>query len=168
MENLYVSSFASPLGKLYLAATPKGVCRIEFGSRAHFKQWLKKHVDAVDAIERDYVLLKKMKAQLRRYFKGRLVQFDVPLDPRGTPYQQKIWTAIAQIAYGQVKSYAELGRSIGQTQGFQAVGQACGANPLPIVVPCHRVLAEGHRMGGYGGGIDKKSKLLQLEKVVLL
>ena len=101
--------------------------------------------------------------QLREYFAGTRRSFDLRLEPHGTPFQLSVWQTLAEIPYGETITYAELARRVGRPGAFRAVGQANGANPLPIVVPCHRVVAAGGRLGGYGGGLDTKRRLLELE-----
>lgn len=103
--------------------------------------------------------------QLEEYFAGRRRQFDLPLALDGTPFQREVWLSLADIPYGETISYAELARMVGRPQAFRAVGQANGANPVPIVLPCHRVVASGGGIGGYGGGLDLKRELLALEGV---
>lgn len=102
--------------------------------------------------------------QLLAYFSGERVDFDTPIDPRGTAFQKRIWAEMARIPYGQAVSYGELAHRAG-CRAYRAVGQACHRNPLPILVPCHRVIASGGRLGGYGGGEDIKRMLLRLEGV---
>lgn len=101
--------------------------------------------------------------QLDEYFDGRRTKFDLPLDPAGTPFQAAVWWALADIPYGWTISYAELASWVGRPGAFRAVGRANGANPLPVFLPCHRVVASGGGLGGYGGGLDVKRRLLALE-----
>ncbi|MGH9091760.1 MAG: methylated-DNA--[protein]-cysteine S-methyltransferase [Acidimicrobiales bacterium] len=104
-------------------------------------------------------------AQLHEYLAGRRTAFDLPLRfPTGTAFQQQVWTALADIPYGETISYAELAQAVGRPSAFRAVGQANGANPLPVFYPCHRVVASGGGIGGYGGGLDLKRRLLALEQ----
>lgn len=104
-------------------------------------------------------------AELERYFAGEPTPFDVPLDPAGTPFQQAVWAALRRIPYGETRSYLQVAREVGRPRGPRAVGQAVGSNPLGIVVPCHRVVTTDKRLGGFGGGLDLKRKLLRLEGV---
>ena len=106
--------------------------------------------------------------QLDAYFAGTLRQFDLPLAPEGTSFQQRVWRALLDIPYGQTVSYAELARRIGQPSAVRAVGAANGQNPLSIVVPCHRVIGSDGRLVGYGGGLPAKSALLALERRVVV
>jgi methylated-DNA-[protein]-cysteine S-methyltransferase len=103
--------------------------------------------------------------QLEEYFAGERTEFDLPLELEGTPFQKDVWLALGEIPYGKTISYAELATMVGRPTAFRAVGQANGANPIPIVLPCHRVLASGGGIGGYGGGLDMKRQLLALEGV---
>ncbi len=108
-------------------------------------------------------------AQLREYFAGRRRAFDLPLRPRtpsgrpGTGFQQEVWARMAEIPYGQTVSYGELARRVGRPAAFRAVGAACGHNPLPIIIPCHRVVGSDGGLTGYGGGLEIKRRLLELE-----
>jgi methylated-DNA-[protein]-cysteine S-methyltransferase len=102
-------------------------------------------------------------AQLEEYFAGKRRSFDLPLELSGTAFQCDVWRSLADIPYGRTISYAELAAMVGRPTAFRAVGQANGSNPLPIVLPCHRVVASGGRIGGYGGGFAVKRKLLALE-----
>ncbi len=103
-------------------------------------------------------------SQLEAYLAGKHRGFDLPLDPAGTPFQREVWFTLASIPYGQTISYAELASKVGRPRAFRAVGQANGANPLPIFLPCHRVVASGGGLGGYSGGLDLKRALLALER----
>jgi methylated-DNA-[protein]-cysteine S-methyltransferase len=104
-------------------------------------------------------------AQLEEYFAGDRRRFDLPLELAGTDFQKSVWLELAEIPYGETVSYAELALMVGRPNAYRAVGQANGANPIPIVLPCHRVVASGGGIGGYGGGLPMKRKLLTLEGV---
>ncbi|MEO8050548.1 MAG: methylated-DNA--[protein]-cysteine S-methyltransferase [Acidobacteriota bacterium] len=101
--------------------------------------------------------------QLREYFAGKRAEFDLPLAPAGTAFQRAVWRQLQQIPYGETISYAELARRVGNPKASRAVGSANGANPLPIVIPCHRVIASDGTLGGFGGGLPTKQMLLALE-----
>jgi methylated-DNA-[protein]-cysteine S-methyltransferase len=101
--------------------------------------------------------------QLREYLAGRLTAFDLPLAPEGTPFQQEVWRAVAAIPYGETRSYGAIARQINRHDAVRAVGAANGQNPLPIVIPCHRVIGSDGRLTGYGGGLPLKKRLLALE-----
>ena len=104
-------------------------------------------------------------AQLEEYFAGHRRTFDLPLELEGTDFQRSVWLQLAEIPYGETVSYAEMALMVGRPHAFRAVGQANGANPIPIVLPCHRVVASGGGLGGYGGGLPMKRQLLRLEGV---
>jgi methylated-DNA-[protein]-cysteine S-methyltransferase len=101
--------------------------------------------------------------QLLEYFAGARTTFDLLLAPSGTPFQQSVWAALRTIPYGTTASYAEVAELVGRPRAFRAVGQANGANPIPIIVPCHRVIAAGGGLGGYSGGLGVKMQLLAVE-----
>ena len=111
-------------------------------------------------------LLDEAKAQLEAYFDGALKTFDLPLAPFGTPFQQSVWRLMTKIPYGKTRTYGELAKKLGASA--RAVGTACGRNPLPILIPCHRILAANGGLGGYSGegGLDTKTALLRLEGVL--
>lgn len=161
---------ASPIGPLVLASSgtgpEEGLCHIEFGRfeaasdrlRAWSQRWF-----GTALWERDQMALDPAAAQLRAYFAGTLRRFELPLDLRGTPFQRCVWNALLQIPFGEARSYGEIGRAIGAPQASRAVGGANNRNPVPIVVPCHRVIGAGGAMVGYGGGLPIKTFLLDLE-----
>jgi methylated-DNA-[protein]-cysteine S-methyltransferase len=110
-------------------------------------------------------VLKETASQLEEYFAGERLDFDLPMELDGTPFQREVWSELARIPYGETISYGELARRVGRPNGPRAVGQANGRNPIPIIVPCHRVLAS-NGIGGYGGGLAAKRALLAVEGVV--
>lgn len=112
----------------------------------------------------DIAILDEAERQLREYFEGRRRAFDLPLELSGTPFQRLVWDALLGIPYGEVKTYGELARKIGKPRAARAVGGACHANPIAIIVPCHRVVGTGGALVGFGGGLDVKEKLLDLER----
>ncbi|UWQ18810.1 methylated-DNA--[protein]-cysteine S-methyltransferase [Jannaschia sp. M317] len=111
----------------------------------------------------DPTTLPEARAQLTAYFDGRLTRFTLPLAPEGTPFQRTVWQALTDIPLGQTCTYADIARAIGKPGGTQAVGQANGRNPIPIIIPCHRVVAADGGIGGFSGGLNVKRALLQLE-----
>ena len=104
-----------------------------------------------------------LRRQLDEYFDGRRREFDVPLAPAGTPFQQEVWAALLDIPYGATASYGEVAEAVGRPSAMRAVGGANGANPVPILIPCHRVIAADGTLGGFGGGLERKVLLLELE-----
>lgn len=113
-------------------------------------------------------LLDETERQLRAYFAGTLRDFDLPWRTSGTPFQESVWRMVYAIPYGRTRTYMDLARELDSPGAVRAVGAANGANPLPILIPCHRVVATGGGMGGYGGGVDLKRRLLALEGSILL
>jgi methylated-DNA-[protein]-cysteine S-methyltransferase len=107
--------------------------------------------------------LDDLKTQLTGYFSGTRRAFDIPLAPKGTPFQLAVWNALLEIPYGDTVTYAELARRIGKPSAVRAVGAANGANPIPVIIPCHRVIGSNGTLTGYGGGIERKQWLLALE-----
>jgi methylated-DNA-[protein]-cysteine S-methyltransferase len=111
-------------------------------------------------------LLTETRRQLQEYFEGLRREFTLPLDPRGTDFQLRVWRALQSILYGETRSYGELAQVLGMPHASRAVGAANGANPLPIVIPCHRVVGSTGKLVGYGGGLPMKKRLLELERDV--
>ncbi len=109
-------------------------------------------------------ILDAAEEQLREYFARERSEFNVPLEPAGTPFQLEVWKALLAIPYGETRSYRDIAVAVGRPQGFQAIGQANTANPLAVVIPCHRVINHDGSLGGYGGGLERKRELLALEK----
>lgn len=105
----------------------------------------------------------RLRVELDEYFGGRRRSFTVPLRPAGTPFQLDTWNCLNAIPYGETRSYADLARAVGNPKAVRAVGSANGRNPIAIVIPCHRVIATGGGLGGYGGGLERKRQLLSLE-----
>ena len=117
-----------------------------------------------DSIERETPLLQKMYLELEEYFERKRYTFDIPIKPAGTPFQQSVWSALQTIPYGETRSYKEIAAIIGNPAACRAVGLANNRNPIPIVIPCHRVIGTNGALVGYAGGLDFKRKLLGLEQ----
>lgn len=113
--------------------------------------------------EDDLKVLTDFKEQIKDYFDGRRKTFSLSLSPQGTPFQRRVWEEIGKVRYGEVITYGELARRADNPKATRAVAGACGANPIPIIVPCHRIVAAGKRIGGYTGGLENKRSLLELE-----
>lgn len=109
-------------------------------------------------------LLKEASIQLNKYIKGELKEFSLPLSPKGTEFMNEVWARLCEIPYGEVLTYKEMGEKIGRPKAARAVGLACNRNPIPIFIPCHRIVGSSGKLTGYLGGIDIKEKLLNLEK----
>ena len=154
---MYWHEMQSPVGPLLLAGDGARLKRLCFQAGPHA------HRAAPGGVE-DAAPFEAAIAQLEEYFAGRRRSFDLPLAPEGTPFQRIVWQALTRIPYGETTSYGELARRIGKPLASRAVGLANGANPLPIVVPCHRVIGANGSLTGFGGGLPIKRKLLALER----
>ena len=152
----------SPIGELRLVERDGEVTQIEFSP---FRDG-----DGRPRGERDdaHPVLVEAARQLAAYFAGDLKHFDLPLAPVGTEFQQRVWKGLCEIGYGETSSYGELAHRLGKTNAAsRAVGLANGRNPIPIVIPCHRVIGANGTLTGYAGGVDRKQKLLELEQDAL-
>lgn len=147
----------SPIGRLLIAADDDGIRAVEFPENRHpvkrEGEWR----------EGEHPLIDETARQLGEYFAGARRGFDLPLAPRGTEFQRKVWLALRGIPFGQTWSYAQLAKSIDNMQAMRAVGAANGRNPIPIIVPCHRVIGANGTLTGFGGGLPTKEFLLRLE-----
>jgi len=152
----------SPVGTLAVTADGKHVTAIRFARRNGSP-------DIEDDWQRDDDLpvLAKTRVQLGEYFAGRRTHFDVPLKPHGTAFQQAVWKALLKVGFSKTSTYGALATAVGKPAAARAIGAAMGANPIPIIVPCHRIIGKDGSLTGFGGGIDRKTKLLQLEGVLL-
>lgn len=146
----------TPIGVLTLAATADALCRIEFPRDA---APLEPRPDTEDRSE----VLDEAARQLEDYFAGKRRTFDLPLAPQGTAFQREVWATLARIPYGRTCSYRDLARDVGRPAAVRAVGAANGRNPLPIVLPCHRVIGADGALTGFAGGLPTKAFLLRLE-----
>ena len=145
-----------PVGRLLLAGTAQALTRVHFQAGP-------RPLRPADEWRRAAGPFVRVQAQLLEYFSGARRRFELPLAPRGTPFQLRVWRALCAIPYGETLSYGELARGLGLVGGARAVGWANGANPLPIVVPCHRVIGADGTLTGFGGGLHIKRSLLALE-----
>lgn len=146
----------SPIGPLLVARDADGISTISFHPAEAHDDWT-----------RDDAAFEDAASQLRGYFAGKRTAFDLPLAPRGTAFQLAVWNELQRIPYGQTRSYREIAIAIGKPEAIRAVGTANGANPLPIVVPCHRVIGSNGSLTGFGGGLPAKRFLLDLESGAL-
>ncbi len=169
MSKVFCTSFDSRIGRIYVASTEKGVCKISVPreSRKDFIAWLKEHFD-VDQISDNRARNRDVIDQLNRYFSGKLAQFTCPIDLLGTPFQIRVWKELMKIPYGSTMTYKHLARRVSAPNATQAVGRANSSNPLPIIVPCHRVLGTNGALVGYSCGVKTKELLLRLEGAIIL
>ena len=160
------ATMPSPVGELVLATQGAGLTHVEMP--VHGAAPRREHTSAFDpGWRRDDALLADALGQLSEYFAGTRRTFELALSPRGTPFQLKVWEALRAIPYGTTISYGELAARIGNRNASRAVGLANGRNPIAIIVPCHRVVGAGGKLTGYGGGLDNKRVLLDLERSVV-
>jgi O-6-methylguanine DNA methyltransferase len=166
---VYCTSFDSRIGRIYVASTENGVCKISVPkeSRKDFFGWLKDNFDP-ETVSDNRARNKDVIDQLTRYFNGKLAKFTCPIEPIGTPFQIRVWNEVSKISYGSTITYKHLAKRVGVPKATQAVGRANGANPLPIIIPCHRVLGSNGALVGYSCGVKTKEFLLRLEGAIIL
>jgi O-6-methylguanine DNA methyltransferase len=183
MEILHCTTVTSLVGPLFLAASGQGLVALEFDARRPGQQTIRPNPrdlrsergsesersttdrarNKVIRFEESERAVRPYARELEEYFAGRRREFNFPLDLRGTEFQRACWRALLQIPYGETRTYADIARAVGNPTGFRAVGMANNRNPVAIVVPCHRVIASDGTLCGYGGGLEVKRKLLELE-----
>jgi AraC family transcriptional regulator of adaptative response/methylated-DNA-[protein]-cysteine methyltransferase len=155
----------TPLGPMIAGATDEGICLLEFSDRRMLKAQLatvRRRFKGTQAMGTNQHL-ERLKRELAGYFAGTLRDFSVPLVYPGTPFQQRVWENLLKVPYGKTRSYQELARAIGDPAAVRAVGRANGMNRIAIVIPCHRVVNKSGELGGYGGGLWRKRRLLHIE-----
>jgi methylated-DNA-[protein]-cysteine S-methyltransferase len=168
LETLQSATVESSVGPLFLAVSVRGLVALEFDQRLPGQQTIRPNPRDL-RVEPNGIRFSESEAvqpfvrELHEYFQGKRRDFSFPLDLRGTEFQVACWRALLAIPYGETRTYADIARSVGRPQGFRAVGMANNRNPIAIVVPCHRVIASDGTLCGYGGGLDIKRKLLELE-----
>lgn len=164
MEILHTVRFESPIGTLLLASSERGVAYLELphASGRGLAGWQRLAAPGTRAVE-GFAPNRAAVSQLVEYLEGKRRSFELPLDLRGTPFQRAVWEELLRIPYGATRTYTQIACAVGRPAAVRAVGAANGANPVPLVVPCHRVVAAGGKLGGYGGGLPLKRRLLALE-----
>lgn len=166
MKNIVSKIIETPFGEMLTAATDKGVCLLEFTDTNRL-EWQLPNLEKsflVDIKKGDLPLFKQLYEQLNAYFSGELQNFTLPLDTKGTPFQMQAWDALLDIPYAETRSYQEQATVIGKPKAFRAVASANRNNRISIIIPCHRVIAKNGSLAGYGGGLDRKAFLIDLEK----
>jgi O-6-methylguanine DNA methyltransferase len=166
-ETVHRSTLDSPLGPSELVSTASGLAAIGLGDELdRHEHWIARTFPEAHTLSGTKVH-REIARQIAEYFDGRRRVFDLPLDLRGSAFQKSVWAKVASIPYGKTASYSEIAHLVGRPRAFRAVGAANGANPIPLVIPCHRVLGADGSLIGYGGGLDKKRWLLIHEGVLL-
>lgn len=150
MKNEAYAIYEFPCGNLKIGYTDTAICHVLFTKENVGGSHSKLSDDAAK--------------QLREYFEGKRKDFDLPFELQGTAFQKKVWAALAEIPYGETRSYKDIAERVGSPKGFRAVGGANHNNPISIIIPCHRVVAADGGLGGYGGGLETKTLLLELER----
>ena len=169
METLRSTNMHSVIGPLFLAASSRGLVALEFDTRSPGQQSIRPNPRHLREEEKGFQFedsprqMRPYVDELEEYFAAQRRDFTFPLDLRGTDFQVACWRALLTIPYGETRSYADIARAVGKPNAFRAVGMANNRNPIAIVVPCHRVIAADGGLCGYGGGLDVKRKLLELE-----
>ena len=169
MNKIFYTSCDTVTGKIFIASSADGLCKISLTDGGEgeedFFAWIKKNYlgwEIKENKEKNTCVIK----QLEDYFSGKLKIFDLKLDLKGTPFQMKVWESLKKIPYGQTRTYKEIAEITGKKRAFRAVGGANRANPLPVIIPCHRVIGSDGSLTGYAGkkGLHIKEFLLKLEK----
>jgi O-6-methylguanine DNA methyltransferase len=165
MDAVRCASFDSPIGALRVASTARGVAFLGLPAAGGtgFAGWLARLGPGVRR-EEAFAPNRDAIRQVLEYLEGKRTDFELPLDLRGTPFQLRVWHALLEIPYGATRSYLDVARAIGNPGAVRAVGAANGANPVALIVPCHRVIQSGGKLGGYGGGLPLKRRLLAMEQ----
>lgn len=167
METLYAARFETPFGPLRVVSSDKGLAYLELphANGRGFGGWQARHAPDARVVDRrtpnDAVI-----DQLLEYTAGERRLFEIDLDLRATPFQKAVYKHVAKIGYGETVSYSEIAEAMEKPKAVRAVGAANGANPIPLVIPCHRVIARGGALQGYAGGLDLKARLLAMEQAL--
>ncbi len=154
MDRLFF--YDTEIGRLGIREDGENITHIYFSS---------KDINKDEIIIEESNLTKIAYIQIKEYIHGQRKSFDLPLNPNGTEFQKKVWKALTEIPYGEIRSYKEIASSVGNEKASRAVGMANNKNPIPIIIPCHRVIGSNKKLVGYAGGLDLKEKLLNLEGI---
>jgi AraC family transcriptional regulator of adaptative response/methylated-DNA-[protein]-cysteine methyltransferase len=163
-KRIVFCTFASPLGTVLVGATERGLCSVKMGGEPDtLARMLREEFSGAKLVE-DASALRGMKVALLAFLAGENSLARLPLDIRGTVFQRRVWEVLRSIPRGETRTYTELARAVGAPAAVRAVGSACGANPVALVIPCHRAVRTDGGLGGYAWGLDRKRRLLKLEK----
>lgn len=158
----YLTNYSSPIGDMAIISDGQSINRISFLNQKYFKPSLVDEISSEDDLE----IFAKAKAYLDDYFKGLNPEIDFKLNPHGTDFRLKVWKLLLEIPYGETVTYGQIAQKISPTMAAQAVGGAVGANPIAIMIPCHRVIGKNGDLTGYAAGLDKKIELLKIEGIL--
>lgn len=164
MEILHAAEFESPIGLMRAVSSDRGLVYVELprASGRGLAGWIERHANGAHLLE-DYARNRLPIAQLREFLEGKRQEFDLHLDLRATEFQLEVYRRVSAIPYGETRTYTDIAGDVEKPRAVRAVGAANGANPLPLVVPCHRVVGKGGHLQGYAGGLPMKAKLLAME-----
>jgi methylated-DNA-[protein]-cysteine S-methyltransferase len=164
VEEIYYSSISSPLGTIWFASDSIGVCLLRFGLRE--KDFLEVILGAGMEPRADSEFNRGVSEEINAYFEGKVTRFSSPVHPRGSPFDMKVWTALQKIPLGETRSYQEIAHQVDNPRGCRAVGGANRRNPIPVLIPCHRVIRKDGGLGGFSSRIQIKKRLLRFEQQV--
>ena len=164
MDVFHTTDFDSPIGPLRIASTEKGLVYVQLPHQdgRGFEGWRCRHAPAAK-VKAAFEPNRRSVAEILEFLEGKRRVFEMPLDVRGTEFQKVVYAEVARIPFGESRSYGEVAAAVGRPKAFRAVGAANGANPIPLIIPCHRVIASNGHLQGYGGGLDLKARLLAME-----
>lgn len=158
----YSTKYFSPIGEMLIVSDGKAINGVWFSSQKNFKSTIEEEIVEND----DLAIFKDVKLWLDNYFKGLNPQINFKIKPAGSEFRMTVWKMLLEIPYGKTLTYGQIASGISPTMSAQAVGGAVGANPIAIIIPCHRVVGKNGKLTGYAAGIDKKIELLKLEKIL--
>jgi len=163
MEEVYYASCSSPIGTIWVAADQAGVCLLSFGMKE--KEFLRELSEAgFEHKQVDQAFNRGVLQEIKAFFKGTVTRFSSPLHPQGGPFDMRVWQALQRIPLGETRSYEDIAQAIGNPRACRAVGRANSRNPIPLLIPCHRVIRKDGALGGFSSGIKIKQWLLQFEQ----
>jgi O-6-methylguanine DNA methyltransferase len=167
METIHIAQLDAPIGRMRIASSEAGLAYVELPKAAGcgLRGWMHHNVPDARCVESRAPNAAAIE-QILEYLDGERTEFDLPLDLRGTDFQRAVWTVLRGIPFGERRSYRDVAEAVGRPRAMRAVGTANGSNPLSLVVPCHRVINADGKLGGYGGGLTLKAKLLDMESRV--
>ena len=157
---MYKKVMNSPVGKIEIIEENEKIVELNIYNE-------EKNEKKNNIIEKDTKLLLEVEKQLKEYFEGKRIKFEIPLNPKGTEFMKKVWKELLKIPYGETRTYKEIAEKIGNSKASRAVGMANNKNPIPIIIPCHRVIGSNNKLVGYALGLDMKQYLLDLERKVV-